>query len=134
MIFEFNPQIYPTRIWVVRGKDTTLEEIDKRFYSISEDDELLDFNNNECLPPPTTNAQTFVVGDKESYFRGCLIYLNKTKLRSGVLAHEASHCVDWLFEKLQVESGTTFNNGEARAYYLEWITDRIEDVLKNKVK
>lgn len=134
MIFEFDPAIYPTRLWVAREKDTTLDEMDEKFYSFSENNKAVYFKENVSLPPQNVNARTYVVGDKKSCFRGCLVFLNKAKLRTGVLAHEASHCVDWLFQELGVESGSTFENGEARAYYLEWITDRIEDVLKNKVK
>ena len=133
-IYEFNPQVYPTRLWVAKKADVSFDEIDNGFHAINGSNERIDFKAAFEETEASIYATTYPVSNKESGWRGCLVLLNRKDLTMGTIAHEASHCTDWLFEQLGVESGTTFDNGEARAYYLEWAFNRIIEVKQGKVK
>lgn len=134
MVYEFNPQVYPTRLWVAKYSDVSFDEIDKDFYALNEQNERIDFKVAIEEPDANIYATTYPVSNKESGWRGCLVLLNRKDMPLSTVAHESSHCTDWLFEQLGVESGTTFDNGEARAYYLEWVFNRIYEVKQGKVK
>lgn len=133
-IYEFNPQVYPTRLWVAKHSDVSFDEIDKDFYALDERNERIDFKVDFEEPDANIYATTYPVSNKESGWRGCFVLLNRKDMPLSTITHEASHCTDWLFEQLGVESGTTFDNGEARAYYHEWVFNRIYEVKQGKVK
>ena len=133
-IYEFNPQVYPTRLWVAKSKDVVIDDIDGKFYALSESNERCPFKDVQDLPDANCYASTYPVSDKETGWRGCLVLLNRADMPTSTCAHEASHCTDWLFEQLGIESGTTFDNGEARAYYQEWVFNRIYEVKRGNVK
>lgn len=131
-IHEFNPQVYPTRLWVCKSKDVTIDDIDGMFYALDDANWRRDFKEVEEMPDLNSYASTYPVSHKETGWRGCLVILNRGDMPMSTCTHEASHCTDWLFEQLGIESGTTFDNGEARAYYHEWVFNRIYEVKKVK--
>ena len=133
-IYEFNPQVYPTRLWVAKYKDLPFEDIGKSFYALNEHDERVPFNVVYDEPGPNIYAVTYPVSNKQSGWRGCLVYINRRDMPVSTCTHEASHCTDWLFEQLGVVGGTTFENGEARSYYSEWGFNRIYEVKQGKAK
>lgn len=132
-IHEFSPQIYPTRLWVAKSWEVPYEELKDYFYASNIEDGLVydfeeQFGSKKDLH---TFASTYPVGNKESKWRGCLVYIWKRNTPLSIFAHEASHCTDWLFESLGiVQSG--FNDGEPRAYYVQWVFDKIYNVIKRK--
>lgn len=130
-IYEFNPQIYKTRLWVAK-RGVTKDEIDKVFYALNEDEEGVSFADNHEMPDYGTALETYIVGHKESKIKGCLVVINR-EVTVGSLAHEASHCADWLFEDIG-EATRSYEHGEPQAYYIEWVTDRLYEVYKGKVK
>jgi len=130
-IYEFDPQIYPTRLWVAR-KGVTIDEIDKMFEAICSDNITgCSFKENHTLPGIGTGAETFVVGHKKSGFMGCLVYLNSPR-EAKYLSHEADHCADHLFETIG-EKERSYNHGEPYAYYQSWVFDCLYKVWRNKV-
>lgn len=133
-IYEFNPQLYPTRLWVGKAHDLSIEDIDKEFYALDENNERIDFKDACDFSDVNCYATTYAVSNKESGWRGCLVILRRKDMPLSTISHEASHCTDWLLEQLQIESGTRFMNGEARAYYHEWAWNRIYEVKQGKVK
>lgn len=133
-IYEFNPQVYHTRLWVAKYSDVSFDEIDKNFYALNTRNERIDFKVAYEEPDANIYATTYPVSNKESGWRGCLVLLNRKDMPLSTCTHEAFHCTDWLFEQLGIESGTTFDNGEARAYYHEWVFNRIYEVKQGKVK
>lgn len=40
-IYEFDPQVYPMKLWVMKKPD--FETVQKTFYSMEEEDELYEF-------------------------------------------------------------------------------------------
>lgn len=59
-----------------------------------------------------------------------VIHLPK-QMGVGKIAHEATHVTDYLCERLGLE-GYSFNEGEPRAYFTEWVANCIDKVRKWK--
>ena len=132
--YEFNPQVYPTRLWIAKSKNISIDDVDKEFYALSDANERCGFKDVQEMPDSDSYASTYPVSNKKSGWRGCLVILNRGDMPTSTCTHEASHCTDWLFEQLGIESGTTFENGEARAYYHEWVFNRIYEVKQGRVR
>lgn len=132
-IYEFNPVVYPFRLWVI--KKNTNSDVKDNFWGITSgyetydiEDEMLDQQHKKA------NAWVLPVSKKESKRIGVLVCLEKTReMTVGKVAHEATHVVDWVCEHLDLR-GFSYAEGEARAYLTGWVTDCINNVLKGKVK
>ena len=131
-VYEFDPVLYPTRLWVVVKPD--VREMDAEFYALDEYGETLDEMNKDLFDDSHTVAQTTLVQDKTSEYKGCLVAILRPKeVTPGIAAHEASHCADYLCDSFGIKSDT-FETGESRAYYVQWVADTIWDVLHNPAK
>ena len=133
-IHEFDPLIYPTRLWV--SVRPSVADVKETFGFLDEDGNEVSIED-EFTHKDTAIAQTYSVYNKESGWKGCLVTIwKKADVRCGVIAHEALHCTDWLDDEiggLGGVDGVLFKTGEPRAYYLQWVADNIEDVLKGRV-
>lgn len=130
-IHEFDSIIYPTRLWV--GINTPLEDLQEKFYALTDKDEVMDFDASILEFKSTCFATCFPVGEKKSGWKGVYCHIQRPKdLRAGVMAHEAEHFVCWLCKKLGIES-TEFDDSEPRTYLIQWAVDCIEKVKLNKV-
>lgn len=117
MIYEFDPVIYPTKVWV--GVDVSLKEIDKTFEAICEDNTGMLFSDSHRLPDTDTDATTYIVGHKKQCMKGCLVIIKgDCQLKS--LSHEACHCADYIFEEIG-EDMRSYEHGEPYAYYQSWV-------------
>lgn len=128
-IYEFDPAIYPTRLWC--AVNPTVKQMQSKFYFLNEEGEIIDGIdlNEHC----NSVATTFSVSDKTSGWKGCFVCIWRPKQTGvGVIAHEGLHCTDWLCDELGL-CGFSFEDGEARAYYLQWVANNIANVLRNKV-
>jgi len=132
MIHKFNPQIYPFRLWV--SINPTFEEFDDSFHGLSLEMDRVevpksDFDNHDRL----VTARTAAVASKDSEgWIGLLVSIYHPKRMSvGVACHEASHCADFITERFGITSGG-FEDGEAHAYLIGWITDCIWQVKTGK--
>lgn len=132
-IHEFNPQIYPLRVWVVIKPQ--FEDINKMFYSYDTNDNILEFeeswfndiNNSAC-------ATCYPVCAKEDGQKGMLVVIRNLKsMDVGTITHEAFHIVDYVCDLFGIK-GFNFDDGEARAYLGGWCANCIDSVLKGKVK
>ena len=132
-IHEFNPQIYPFRVWV--GKQVPFEDVEKKFWLLDSEKNKCDFDRDFYGGKDNfIYATCFPVCDKESGWCGIFMLIRNTKLLDvGKIAHEASHIYDYLSDILSLEC-YGFANGEPRAYFIEWCTNCIYDVFKGKVK
>ena len=129
-IYEYDPVIYPFKVWVAR-KDTTIEQIDKVFEALRQDDTGCSFKDNHTLPTMGTAAQTFIVGHKKTGFMGCLVVFGfGTRVKD--LSHEADHCADWLFERIG-ETTREYERGECYAYYQSWVFNCLYNVFRRKI-
>ena len=127
-IHEFDPLLYPTRIWV--GVNVPIEQISQKFYELLSDGSIDDFkaSNNDCAI-----ATCHPVVEKDSNWKGIFCHIKRPKLASvGVTAHEAEHIVCWICEQFGIQS-VTFDDSEPRAYLMQWVANCIYDVLKGKV-
>lgn len=132
-VYEFDPVIFPTRVWVVVKPD--VDEMSKIFYALDEAGETIDDDmDKDTFDDQRTVAQTTLVQDRETGYEGCLVAILRPKeVTPGIAGHEASHCTDYICDSFGIKS-STWDTGETRAYYLQWVVDSIWDVLHNPAK
>ena len=127
-IYEFDPVIFPTRLWVALD-GITIDEIDNAFEAICDDNTGVSFKENHTLLGVGTDAKTFIVGNKAQNIKGCLVLIRKDSLLKS-LSHEADHCADWLFEDIG-ETERSYNS-ECYAYYQSWVFECLYKVLNGE--
>lgn len=131
-IFEYDPVIYPMRLYV--AINPPFEKVDKIFYFLDNDGEVVDDARKEYENHWTAIATTFMVAHKKDGWKGCLVVIwKKSQCGAGICAHEATHVYDWLDNEIGLNC-QEFSNDEPKAYMVQWIANCIERVLRNKVK
>lgn len=120
-IFEFNPQIYPRRLWVSVGAST--EELQEKFGKEVIKEDLDD----------SYYAETYPIQQKEPLLGGVLIRFQDLKAMSlENIAHAAAHAAIEIFNycdcRIDVE------NQEPFAYLIGWITKCCDEVKSNLQK
>lgn len=126
-IYEFNPVIYPTRLWVY--KKPKVEDVSALFYPFNNDGEQVDSFGDVFDYCFGKYANTLIVGNKESRMRGCLVSIFlPSECGAGVCSHEALHYVAYLSEQFDIPLGD-FNTSEPLAYLEQWATNCINMVL-----
>ena len=122
ILHEFDPVIYPFKIWVCVSKDIK-GVLDEHF---------LDYNTNKPIEfdeEGKTGAVTFAVIKKDTRKFGAVIFFYTKKTMSvGCIAHEASHAAKDLFNHI----GAEVKHHEPFEYLLEWIVKCCEKVKLNK--
>ena len=130
-VYEFDPQIYPVRLWV--GVNPDFSDIADKFYGLDDKLNRIDINEQSCFHDRFTIARTSTVCDKKTGWIGVLVEIYKPKsCKIGNLSHEAAHCADFICEYLGI-THKGFDDGEAYAYLLQWIVNCCEKVKKGKV-
>ena len=131
-IHEFSPTIYPFKLWV--SVNPSFEDVKDKFWLLNNDNERIDFDAEKSWNSTTTVASCYPVSDKESGWIGifCRVF-RKDRLSVGVAAHEASHITDFISDSFGL-SGFNFDDGEARAYLVEWAANCIWNVKSGKFK
>lgn len=128
---EFNPQIYPFRLWI--GENVPYEEVEEKFWALTTETERTDFTIEVYEKNSLIVATCFPVSDKETGWCGIFLQVwNPKQFNVGFIAHEASHVTDFVFERFDIESNG-FNGGEARAYFTQWVADCIVDTMNLKL-
>lgn len=129
-IYEFDPVIYPTRLWVARSS-ITIDEIDEVFDAINDEGYGVPFRSrHHSLLEVGTDAVTFVVGHKKKNITGCLVVVS-SKCYVRTLSHEADHCADYLFETIG-DTERTYDHGEPYAYYQSWVFECLYNIIRGK--
>lgn len=137
MILEYNPQIYPTRLWVSHY-GTTAEEYNNTFRFFDMEDNVGEYNEERdgYAKNASRNACVYVVAHKKSNWKGILVEIDR-KMEGDIYAHEAVHACNWLFESLGIKCAT-LDDDEPRAYYVEWAVRKImaavREFRKNKIR
>lgn len=121
-IREFDPVIYPFRLWVIVGG--TDKEISDLF---------LQYNGTdiEDMGKETSKSEAFAmpVMSKESNHYGVVVYfVNRRVMTCSVIAHESSHAAKFLFEHI----GADIKEHEPFEYVVGWIAGCCEKAKKNK--
>ena len=121
-IHEFDPVIYPCKLWVaITTECRTLSERFEWKYDGTAID--IDFEN--------TDAITGLVRCKEDNRIGVLIvFENRKACTISNIAHEASHAVDDIWQRI----GEKNVGHEANAYLIGWVAKCIEEVRKGGAK
>ena len=118
-IYQFDPQIYPRKLWVSVGAST--EELQERFGKEDIKEDLDD----------SYYAETYSVQQKEPLLGGVLIRFQDLKAMSPEnMTHEATHAALEIFDycdcRIDVE------NQEPFAYLVGWIVRCIDEVRNAK--
>ena len=134
-IYEFNPSIYPFRLWV--GMNVAPEDIKEKFWAWNiGDDTISDITDNN-LPMDNAAATTYPVCCREGNRTGAFVHIRrKDECGVGAMAHEASHVCDLLSDRFGLvgEIDNLFSHGEARAYFVGWVANCINQVRIGKMK
>lgn len=116
-IHEFDPCIYPRKLWVVKGG--TLDDIR----------ETLEFEieENEC-----GGAVTFPANDKKGHFSGYCVWFPKSSDINNLdwIAHESTHVALSIFG--DIGAIVTMEDQEPLAYLVGWVFRCIDVVRKFK--
>ena len=127
-VYEFDPVIYPGRLWVCKKPETS--DIESLFYPFNNDGEQVDSFGGTFEYVMGKYANTVIVGSKKSRWRGCLISIFMPgQCSAGICAHEALHYVAYLADALDIPLGN-FDKSEPLAYLEQWATNCVYSVLK----
>lgn len=115
-IFEYDPVIYPRKIWVSIGAST--EELSAEFEGIEDMDD-------------SAIAVTYHTFNKNNNLGGVLIRFNKKgDITASIAAHEATHAALDIYEYVGAKADV--ENQEPFAYLVGFVTDCIWSSKNNK--
>ena len=119
-IFEFDPQIYPRKLWVSVGAST--EELQEKFGK----DDIKDFDESYY-------AETMAVQQREPLLGGVLVRFQDLKAMSTEnIAHEAAHAAIEIFD--YCDCRIDVDNQEPFSYLAGWIARCCDEVKNNLQK
>lgn len=119
-IHEFDPQIYPVKLWITTGSNNTVLAENFEWYY---DDPKIEIDLDSHY------AITGLVRQKSTSLVGVLVaFENKKAMTIKNIAHEVSHAVDDVWNRI----GEKKVGNEANAYLAGWIAECIEKVKRNK--
>ena len=117
-IHQFDPVIYPRKVWVCLG--ATKEVLDDRFTFISPlVDELFE-----------STAVTSICTEKNTGLGGVIVWTPKKTMAINTIAHESVHVADMIFDFI----GESTKTDECHAYLVGWVAECIEKAMKYKKK
>lgn len=132
-IYEFNPVIYPFRLYV--AVNPTFEEVEETFYAYDvETNERSNMLKDDFYNDYGTIATCYPIVHKKDAWISILVRIRlKGQMDAGTIAHEASHICDFVCQRYGIYRNG-FNEGEATGYLTGWIANCINSVKRNKVK
>ena len=119
-IHEFDPVIYPYKLWVIIGKKPT--SIANKFNEYSG-------NPIDFIDRDTNGLEAFtmpVVRKENSKFGVIIFFRSKKSMSYELVAHESSHAAKYLFEHI----GADVKEHEPFEYVVGWIAGCCEKVKK----
>lgn len=123
MIHEFDPVIYPYRLWVIIDKNPNVMVEHFKEYVGKE----IVFEDGDV---DRLEAFTMPVQSKENQRYGVVIFFrSKRDMTYEIVAHESSHAAKYLFEHINAD----ISEHEPFEYVVGWIAGCIEKVKKNKI-
>ena len=119
IIHEFDPIIYPLKLWVVQYP--TPEGITEWFIEIEGGEIVSNIS-------PESEAVTYdrVIKQKETGKYGILVVLNRNKTSINMMAHEATHAARIIWQWLNEDT----TGAEADAYLVGWIAECISEAAR----
>lgn len=118
-IYEFDPVIYPRKLWVV----TDPKALEEFYYC----------DDKAALAPNDYDVATtyYDVARKDSKNVGVVIFIRKG-IDVNTVAHESGHAAFAIFR--MINANIEFKNTEPYCYLLGWIAGCIDKVRTNKIK
>lgn len=127
IVEEFHPTLYPYRLWIVKGVKPD-SWISDRFC-------WRDGSEIRIDDPTVSDAITYghIVEKDGGHHVGTLVVLyEKSAYCPGVIAHEAVHVTNRIFEYTGIKY--SWDNDEHFAYLLKWVVDCMWAVVTGKTK
>ena len=122
IIHQFDPVIYPIKLWVISEMDGVIIQRSFRSSNGSE----LDMSESEGGICYTYGS---LVVNKKTKDYGFMVVMKRDKtLNVGGIAHEATHVARLVWEHIMED----YPAREADAYLVQWVSDCIDKVIKNK--
>lgn len=129
-VYEFDPQVYPFRLWV--AVKIPFEELDK-FYCYLSNSEVKEFSEKDIWKHSRSRATCWPVVRKDDNRIGILCSIWRTRgMTVGDITHESLHITDFLCGYLGVKA-EGFDDGEPRAYFAGWVANCIDQVRRGKI-
>lgn len=123
-IHQFDPVIYPRKLWVLKGADSGL--IKKHFTDTYKSELVI----NEEIGNGY-DGMVFQVKSKDNGYLGSLVWIANS-VNIGVIAHEASHVAMDMLSDIGYKLDAC--NQEPISYMIGWIADCIWQVKTGKFK
>jgi len=121
-IYEFDPLIYPFKLWVAITDD--LKSISERFDDYPSGSEF-EYKDSDKMIAFTQNVQQ----KSDRYIGAIVVFKKKKDCITRIIAHESTHVARILWDHIgELETGM-----EADAYLVGWIAECIEKVKLGKV-
>ena len=132
IIHEFNPEIYPVRLWV--AKNPSFEDVYNSYWGLTSELDRIEIVKEDFNDVQFKKATTKVVASKKDGWIGLLVCVWRPQMfDTATICHESAHCADFICEQFGIARGT-FNEGEAYAYLIGWIASKLELGMKRKNK
>ena len=121
-IHEFDPVIYPVKLWVLIAEDSEYLRSKFVYYPSKENIPIDTFNNIDgCVDTVMMKSNSKI---------GVLItFRDLEACTMGTIAHEATHASIRMWKRI----GERRFGSEANAYLVEWIVKCCEKVKMNKI-
>lgn len=126
-IHQFEPTIYPRKLWVIKGVNA-LSVIQDNFTEVNCDE--IRFDKEFKLG---FEALTMKVMQKETNFLGVLVWL-RCKTNISIIAHESVHFAGFVFNDCGITMSLACDENEHFAYLFGFCADCINQVATNKIK
>lgn len=121
-IYEFDPVIYPYKLWIVIDKTTKM--IPDIFKEYNGKDIVFDDSEVDMM---RAFAMTTIHKEQNKY--GALLYFkSKKSMTMGLVAHEATHAAKYLFEHINAD----ITEHEPFEYVVGWIAKCCGEVKTKK--
>lgn len=123
-IHQFNPVIYPRKLWVVKGKESLASILD--MFSDYNDKEIK-FDEDVTM----FGAITINVIKKRTFEYGVLVWMRE-EYDVKTIAHESVHFASLVFSSCNMTMGFDCGKDEHFAYLVGFSADCINQVVTNK--
>jgi len=131
IIYEFDPVIYPFPLLV--SKQFDIQELKDRFYIALNKEDVTEIDHELDKSPTRTAATILVVEKKTSKVFYLVLFYQLNRIDAGIIAHEAFHVNTMNCDFLGIGPAAP-NNDEPQAYFVQWASNCINSVLKNRQK
>lgn len=124
IVHEFDPGIYPRKLWVCLNADK--DELLERF-------EFFPHPNGLDVALDRHAASCSSVRIKDGDWIGVMLFTtNKKYLDIQTIAHESAHIADYFFEELGMYTQNFTESNEPYTYFVGWAAKCISESIKYK--